>query len=233
VTRTWALCALACACSSSGVSAGDAGASDAEISEAAISDAASDAALACTPGDVGGFTPVWRPPSGAHQSACTSRQISDYYDACLAPSATKATCARFGGDASAADHACAACLVTKAASAALGPVVLWTSSVEIDFAGCLALVDPASDACAEAYQADVECTHAACDGACPPVTDAASAQTYASSLEAANTAACAPYAAAARCAFDAADGGDAAKCLFAGTTFAELYAAIAPLFCGP
>jgi hypothetical protein len=228
--RATLVCALACACSSSG-SASDAG-SDAGSDAPIDASAETDAALACTPHDVAGFTPVWRPPNGAHQNACTAKQFADYYDACLAPTATKATCARFGGDASAADHVCAACLVTKASDATLGPVVLWTSSVEIDFAGCLALVDPANVACAQAYQADVECTHAACDS-CPRVTDTASAQSYASCLEAANMAACSSYATASRCAFDAADGGDAAKCLFAGMTFAELYAAIAPLFCGP
>ena len=216
--------------------------------EAAARDAgeARDASAPCAPGDVSSFTPTWRPPSGAHQAKCTAAQIDAFYTACLADTATQATCAPFGKDGGPSDRACALCLVSKPSDATLGPIVVYPlsagSALEIDFAGCVALVDPSAVECAKAYQAGVECEHAACDTSCRG-DDSVAFDRYTGCRGAANVGECNAYTKPGQCVLslgaDAGDGGadDAgnatSRCLVAGTTFAELYRAIAPLFCGP
>lgn len=218
-----------------------------EASSDAAPDDAGDASAPCTPGDVSSFTPTWRPPSGAHQAKCTAAQIDAFYADCLSNAATQTTCATFGRDGGANDRACAACLVSRATDPSLGPIVVHTlargSSQEIDFAGCVALVDPSAVDCAKKYQAGVECEHAACDEVCRG-DDSVAFDQYTGCLGAANLGACNPYTKAGQCVLalgaDAGDGGGASdagdatsRCIFAGTTFEELYRAIAPLFCGP
>jgi hypothetical protein len=216
--------------------------SDAGSGDARDAADAAETSAPCAPGDVTSFTPSFHSPSGAHQAKCTFAQIDAFYTACLADTATKATCAPFGLDGGVVDHACAACLVSKSSDPTLGPVVVYPlsagSAVEIDFAGCVALVDPSATPCAKAYQAGVECEHAACDTACRG-DDSASFDQYEGCRGAANVGECSAYTKAGQCVqalgdAGASDGGDAtSRCLFAGTTFEELYRAIAPLFCGP
>lgn len=228
--------ALACGTSSVGA----VGAGDASTGDAGASDAAGEASATCAPGDVTSFTPSFHPPSGAHQAKCTAAQIDAFYTDCLADGATAATCAPFGKDGGADDHACAACLVSRAGDAAYGPIVVFPlsagSAIETNFAGCVALVDPSAVDCAKKYQAGVECEHAACDAVCRG-DDAASFEQYSGCRGAANVGACNAYTKAGQCALaldaDAGDGGATSRCLFAGTTFEALYRAIAPLFCGP
>ncbi len=237
------LVAQACSTSTNGSPA------DASVEATGDASAASDAGEAsapCTPGDVTAFTPSFHPPSGAHQAKCTAAQMDAFYTMCLASSATQASCATFGKDGGAADHACAACLVSKPSDATLGPLVVYPlaagTALEIDFAGCVALVDPSAIDCAKQYQAGVQCEHAACDGVCRG-DDSVAFDQYTGCRGAANLGACNAYTKAGQCVFalgaDAGDGGGAgdagsatSRCLFGGTTFEELYRAIAPLFCG-
>ena len=229
----------ACGASSSEVT-GDA--SFEAASEAATGDAGETSAP-YAPGDVSSFTPTWRPPSGAHQAKCTAAQIDAFYTDCLSNAATQTTCVTFGRDGGADDRACAACLVSKASDSTLGPIVVHAlaagSSQEIDFAGCVALVDPSAVECAKKYQAGVECAHAACDKVCRG-DDSVAFDQYTGCLGAADLGACSAYTKAGQCVLalgaDAGDGGagDAtSRCIIAGTTFEALYRAIAPLFCGP
>ena len=248
--RIGAACAIASslAAQACGATSNDA-ARDAAI-EASTEAAPPDAGAPCAPGDVASFTPSWHPPSGAHQAKCTTAQMDAFYTGCLSSTATQATCAPFGKDGGAGDRTCATCLVSRSSDATLGPIVVHPlaagSAQEMNFAGCVALVDPTAVACAKTYQAGVECEHAACDKVCRG-DDSAAFDQYMGCRGAANVGACNAYTKAGQCVFalgaDAGDGGGAgdaggasgatAACLFAGTTFEELYRAIAPLFCGP
>src|SRR5262249_55808459 len=126
---------LAVACSSSTNGSGDTNGGD----DAGVVDASHDAATdgdgaaadvmpptTCMPAGVHTFQPpTYRPATGEYQNKCTLMQISDFYEACLSPTSTTTTCARFS-DANMvtpADKQCASCIYSHEVDAKWGPVV--------------------------------------------------------------------------------------------------------------
>jgi hypothetical protein len=112
-----------------------------------------------------------------------------------------------------------------------GPLVSFGSTVSLNVAGCIELLDPgaAGVACATSVQQADECEHQACDAKCP-VTDDASFADWRACVSASGSSVCAAYSGPAVCAQR--DAGPALRCVN-GTTFEEQYTAIAAVFCGP
>jgi hypothetical protein len=226
---------LSQACSS----AGDGGPSapDASPDVASPADASSDVAqdavtMWCEPADVSGFTaPVYVPATGANQGKCTTTQIQSFYEQCLASTATQASCALLvGAMAAPLDKACAACIISRETDAKYGVIVEHKGFVSVNLAGCMEIADPTNGlACARAYQAADSCGRAACVANCP-VIDQASLMIYQACVTQVEQHGCASLNAKAACAADEAAGG-AAAC-FLGSTFQDLYFAVAPIFCG-
>jgi hypothetical protein len=107
----------------------------------------------------------------------------------------------------------------------LGPVVNYGTTVSVNVAGCIELLDPTNLACATSVQQADECEHQACDTPCPALG------AFESCVTAVDKGACAPYVQAATCQGGEADGGAARACV-AGATFGDLFAAAARAFCG-
>jgi len=233
------LAALVAACGSDaggGAAFEDGGLTDVAHADGARTDGSGDDAAepsSCQPASVATFRPTaYKPASGAYQGQCTAAQIGAFYDACLGPSATMATCAPYlGSSATGANAACGACILSRSDAATLGPVIAHASTVSVNLAGCMELTDPTGGLlCAKAYQAADQCEDAACELNCP-VSDMASFDRYSQCVMQADTGGCAPFVAPTSCANAEADGGPASVC-FAGQSFHDLYEAVAPLFCG-
>jgi hypothetical protein len=190
-------------------------------------------ANACRPGDVGTYQPAaYHPASAAWQGVCRPDLISGFYDSCLGPQATASACAAFKSDKTAAR--CAECILTSDGASHYGPLVDHGISPSDQFittnvAGCIELTDLNGLPCAKALQALGGCELAACEANCP-VDDSASRVLYDTCAGQADQAGCQSYVALAACAGAEADAGLAASCLIG--TFADFYAAVAPLFCG-
>jgi hypothetical protein len=188
----------------------------------------SDAAPICAPADVSSFhAPAYRPASGAHQGKCTSTQITGFFTACLASSATNQSCSAFAGSsATQSDRDCAACLYTMSTASQYGPVVGYPGRSQINRAGCLEL--QGNSACATALQALESCQAAACEANCP-ITDSNTLQSYLQCAQSATTGGCVNALGQTQCVIP--DAGPATTCL-SGTSFQDLYNHVAPLFCG-
>jgi hypothetical protein len=187
---------------------------------------------ACAPESSAGFAPSWKPPA-PHAPKCSTQMLDDLWAGCLAPDATQASCDSLtGANAPQANKDCLACLVTSSNAAAYGPIVAYPDYVWFNLPGCVALADPANEACARALQADDQCDAYACVRRCP-ITDDATYMTYLGCLQAADGLACAckSYGDATSCADAEAQGGPAKVCFTQGTD-KQIYDAIAPLFCG-
>lgn len=116
----------------------------------------------CPPAPVPSFKPAWKPPSAAKSGACTTLQMSTFFDACLGPSSTTAGCAAYAQ----ANAACAACLQSNDTDPQYGPVI-WHANhayYTTNIAGCIADVqaDGGTGGCGAAYQAVVQCKQTAC-----------------------------------------------------------------------
>jgi hypothetical protein len=112
-----------------------------------------------------------------------------------------------------------------------GALVQFGTTVSLNVAGCIELLDPGALACATSVQQADDCEHKACDATCPPVTDEASFGNWQACVSASVSGVCATYTAAARCAQGELDAGAAARCISA-PTFAEQFSAIGQVFCG-
>jgi hypothetical protein len=176
----------------------------------------------------------WMPPSYQHAqpaqaAACTSALIDDFYASCLGPGASTSACDQNWGSPDSGEdlaHAtCEECLVTASTSPTLGPVVNYGTTVSVNVAGCIELLDPTNLACARSVQQADECEHQACDTPCPALG------AFESCVTAADKGACASYVQAATCQGSEADGGAARACA-AGASFGDLFAAAARAFCG-
>jgi hypothetical protein len=116
----------------------------------------------CPPAPVTSFAPTWKPPIAAKSGACNTTQISDFFDACLGPSAASSGCSAFVT----ANTSCAACLQSNDTDPKYGPVI-WHSSglyYTTNIAGCIAdeQADAGTTGCGAAYQAVVQCKETAC-----------------------------------------------------------------------
>jgi len=144
----------------------------------------------CSPQDVRGFAPHWQPPEGPGLGVCTTAQLEEVYDLCIAPSGTMAGCASWIS-ASQANRACDVCAFTPVGGPQYGAMIFGQNLYALNVAGCLALVEPCNAPCATAINAQVQCAIAACDATCTTQT---STQCAASAL---GCSACSGFSAAA------------------------------------
>jgi hypothetical protein len=185
----------------------------------------------CGMGDIAGFSPTWIPPSGYEQGLCTPTQIDDIYDGCLASGATTATCTA----AESAAPGCYSCIFTMEGSSPAGPILETNNGVlEVNQAGCIALLEPCNLTCAEELSASVQCEDDACETNCP-VTDTTSLDNFETCEETAASCdpnGCDTYATEAACSTELTGSTHPASVCVSGTTFEDLYNAVVPLFCG-
>jgi hypothetical protein len=116
----------------------------------------------CPPAPVTSFKPAWKPPIASKSGACSSAQISDFYDACLGASSVAAGCTAYVQS----NATCAACLQSDEGDPEYGPVV-WHANrtyYTTNIAGCIAdeQSDGGTSGCGAAYQAVVQCKETAC-----------------------------------------------------------------------
>jgi hypothetical protein len=185
----------------------------------------------CTPADVGGFQPSWKPPTALHQAKCTQQGINDFHIFCLG-GGDQAACQSFL--ATAAGKACAACIVTPATAASFGPLVDHSGEgyVSINVAGCVAALEPCNESCARDMLAADQCKDTACSS-CKVIDSQSLAERNACSDWSASCGGCRDYGRRAACKdMLVGDMHPAAVCN-SKNTFDELYATIVPLFCGP
>lgn len=193
----------------------------------------------CWPQNETGFTATWVPPLGPHANACTSAQVTAFYDDCYGTNATATTCTTFEGDAT--NASCLSCLSTDHTASKYGALVDYGNVSSVNTAGCLAAAEPCNLTCAQAMQADLECENAACDptSACD-VVDQTSFNTYQSCVTQADSmCGCSGYSASAQCVSQIDSGAHAAYADCFGSndpstaTFQQMYTAVAMFLCGP
>jgi hypothetical protein len=193
-------------------------------------------ANACMPGDVQTYRPdAYHPASGSGQGACTDVAAAGFYDGCLGPNATSATC-----DAFRRDHAaCVSCLLTPESAARYGALVDHGTFVTANVAGCVELEDPAALSCAKSVQALDGCELASCKANCA-VHDAASLNDFEACTDQADQGGCQAYVAATNtCVQSEEEAGSTAsqgatECVTrAQKDFKSFYDLAAMLFCGP
>jgi hypothetical protein len=188
----------------------------------------------CAMGDVAGFTNTWVPPSGLHQGVCSSMAMDGVYTGCLASGATETSC----NDAATTYADCYNCVITfEGMSATYGPLIDTNNDlVEINVAGCIALLEPCNLTCAEEVQAASECENAACESNCPISTTASvtAFDTCEDTAASCDPNGCDTFATQATCADELTGAGHPASiCVATYATFADYYDAVVPVFCGP
>jgi hypothetical protein len=222
-------CVMGAACSGSSAGPGGAGGEGGT----APTDGGADAALACPPAPLDEWAaPGYRHGQARQPLACSASLIQDFYASCLGPDATNDGCNQsWGAGEDAAHQTCQNCLVTPSAATAWGPLVNYGSTVSVNVAGCIELLDPSQASCASSVQAADVCQHQACDMACPvDPADPTSFGKWQACVAATAQGECNAYLAPAACAASE-DGGPAAACVD-GKTFADDFLAIATVFCG-
>jgi hypothetical protein len=179
------------------------------------------------------YKPSWVPPLGPHAGKCTAQQTSAFYDACLGPNGSGSACNAW--TTAAANTACDACLETQHTASGFGALVEAGGIVYANIPGCVALVEPCNQPCAQAVQALVQCDLGACD----PVSACTSQTAYDACRTAAEngTCACGSFVAPANCLGAVATAGHPAfaACLGSQTSgdFQTVFAAVATTICGP
>jgi hypothetical protein len=191
-------------------------------------------ASACFPGDVTSFTGAWVPPIAPHANACTAKQITDAYDACL-NGGTAAGCASFIS----ANAGCWSCLDSSPTASSYAGGINLGAEYLVNTPGCVALAEPCNQPCAAAFQASVLCDNLkACNPTTGPcaVTTGASQTAYDNCTAAASSCGCSGFSASGQCLQLLMDEPDAhpavATCGLAGG-FQQRYNAIAAFICGP
>jgi hypothetical protein len=200
---------------------------------AGVGDAAADAPPACPPVPLDEWAaPAYRPAQPRQPLACSAIMIQDFYASCLGPDATNEGCNQtWGAGEDSAHQTCQSCLVTQSSATAWGPLVNYGTTVSVNVAGCIELLDPSQGSCAASVQAADVCQHAACDGACPvDPADPTSFGKWQSCVAATAQGECNQFLVSAACA-GSEDAGPAAACVD-GKTFADDFLAIATVFCG-
>jgi hypothetical protein len=162
-------------------------------------------------------------PPRAPRASCTAPQIAAIYDACYGPLASDGACGTF----TAADETCRSCVTTSVTDGLYGPVIVGPKGFDLNTPGCIALVEPCNQPCAQAIQAHFACRTASCDGCKPGEDDGGLCEHAASSC------ACQKYAVQAQHCADniLANAGPAGPCLEA-PSFESAFKRIAAVFCG-
>jgi hypothetical protein len=177
------------------------------------------AVVDCEPADMSDWVAPAYTPARAPAQVCTEALIRQYSTDCL--NGTDCSAFEAGGE----HVACGDCLrPTPVEEAEYGPVVLFGTLRETNFAGCIELVGEA--ACAEHQQAKSRCEHDACHDNCP-ITDTASLTLYQQCRVEARSGVCDAYREAAVCITDSAH---VEAC--SGDDFEEALVAVGTVFCG-
>jgi hypothetical protein len=131
--------------------------------------AACGSGLSCEMCNVSGFTPTqMAAPIGPTSTDCTDQDISDFDTACLATSATQATCSAWQSGAS---KSCLGCLLTQDTSSSWGFLVCNSTTCSLNVQGCVdeALGTVSSElqaggagSCGDAINASYGCQDYAC-----------------------------------------------------------------------
>jgi hypothetical protein len=131
----------------------------------------------CAPGNVSGFSPMWRAPAHLHAGACSYEQLAGLVEDCFAtatpdggPGASQARCNEWVEDSN--NASCLSCWAAPVTAATWPPVVYLSSSaggqeVFINIGGCIHLLDPSEDKCALNIEYELQCDLAACAPSCP------------------------------------------------------------------
>jgi hypothetical protein len=182
----------------------------------------------CWPHDETAFTPTWVPPLGAHLGRCTPTQVSDFYTACLDPTATATTCSAWAQNA--ANTTCFGCLYTDSTATAYGALVGYSQAAFLNIPGCVALVEPCNQPCASTLSDLHACEDAACGSTL--CADSTSYNTCANQADSCTS--CSGYANSTSC-FSLITGAQhpaEAACNLNATTFQPAYISVATLMCG-
>jgi hypothetical protein len=185
----------------------------------------------CSPGNVTGLQPAWKPPKGPPSGQCTTTQMTSYFSQCQSASSTVATCTSWRT----ANATCGACLESRENDAKYGAVIYLTNGVtQINVPGCIALLEPCNLTCAEEYQAALTCESAACEPTCPVGTDPASLTAYQNCTGVADGCGCAAFASAATTCSNQIKGPlhPAASVCLDAPDFQTYFNQVAPVFCG-
>jgi hypothetical protein len=129
------------------------------------------------------------------RNVCTSQQIAELYAACLGPAQTPAACNAW----QAANAACLACIITDQSAPRWGAVLLAGTTVQLNFATCIALAEPCNKPCSDAVMALFECEFAACNAASQCKSAPFTQVGVCDSTSLAPGCACAAYSTAAEC----------------------------------
>lgn len=170
-------------CSSKPAGGGDSGTdvkiADSKADKVVTPDAGCTSGLSCEVCDVTGFSvsPMAK-PFGPHANKCSSAQLTSFDTACLATSATQATCSTWEKDTN--NAGCLACAVTGDTDANWGPLVCTSTSCSLNVPGCLDLAlgqtgqeNGTNGSCGDLLNASYECQEYAC-GACNVAADGGS-----------------------------------------------------------
>ena len=214
--------------------AADAGATDAGSDASANPDALvcpPPASGTCAPGNVSGFAPTWKPPTGAKQGKCTASQVATYYSQCAANGATPTACTAWRSNSS--NATCGGCIESKETASSWGPLVFLDNGVEqINAGGCVALLEPCNAPCAEAYEAAATCDLAACESNCPVGTDPASFAAYKACVATADSCGCSKWTPFAACTDSLKGPLHPASICVDAPDFQTYFMQVVPVFCG-
>lgn len=185
----------------------------------------------CHPRSVTGFSPTWIPPLGPHAGACDAQQITTFFDDCYGSGGSGPTCDAFVNGP--ANTACVACLDTPNTASKYGALIDFSGIVYVNLGGCVSLVEPCNQSCAQAFEAVADCTAASCD----PVSSCTTSSAYSTCETAAQsgTCACDGFVASGNCMNTIADASHPsyATCFGSQTSdFQTLYTAVATFICG-
>lgn len=186
----------------------------------------------CKPQDSSGFTPSSATPPATAVGACTTQDVTDFFDFCIDPG-DNTKCTAMTKDTTKAN--CLKCLNTPETNSKWGALVEDSQGlIRNNIAGCLAVKGDA--ACSKAISEQSQCARAACpDTVCPvPDGDTAALNALNACESKADTTVCKTYADKAACA-NSDDGGTAAKACIAPSTstddFKDTYLLVAGVLC--
>jgi len=140
------------------------------VTAAAEANAACASGLSCEMCNVSGYTPaLMAAPIGPTSGDCTDQDVQDFDVACLATSATQATCSQWESNAS---PSCLACLVSQDTASKWGFLVCDSTGCQLNVPGCVdvALGTIAQEkqaggagSCGDAINASYGCQSYACN----------------------------------------------------------------------
>jgi hypothetical protein len=115
---------------------------------------------ACIPSTTG-FQPTYKPPSAAHQGKCWPELLMEYRRRCWDRNDPGCDQLRSTPE----GRACLECIFTPQDAPAYGPFVDYgVAGATLNTGGCIALLEPCNEACANDYAARNDCLKRACAG---------------------------------------------------------------------